>query len=262
MKKRSTTRDDGQHLTRALYTFSSVAESFLYPAQTIEEIDAHRQKEVLALVPYIRIAIDNDSLTVVSALAAELEETLKVRIGKGFHVLSAVDTGKKGVVEEDSSQEPFYRTPFDEPYQVRWSDGTLSDSLRATDIVMDKDSEKNKELIEEMRQTMICTGYRLQSAENPAMKAMVEEVDFLHDRGNTVYKIGIYDTAGVSESHWMPADAIGSDIVMDEECVEENMRLIDAMKNPKKKLDQMRQAILSDFAALSVDLARPENISR
>ena len=221
------------------------------------------------MVPYIRIAIDNDSLPVVSALAAELEETLKVRIGKGFHVLSAVDTGKKGVVEEDSSQEPFYRTPFDKPYRVRWSDGTLSDSLRATDIVMDKDSEKNKELIKEMRQTMICTGYRLQSAENPAMKAMVEEVDFLHDRGNTVYKIGIYDTAGVSESHWMPADAIGSTpnqdgmgLVMDEECVEENMRLIDAMKNPKKKLDQMRQEILSDFAALSVDLARPENISR
>ena len=59
----------------ALYTFSSFVESLWNPAQTIEEIDAHRQKEVLALVPYIiDAALRRDVPSVAAALVADLEE--------------------------------------------------------------------------------------------------------------------------------------------------------------------------------------------
>jgi ketosteroid isomerase-like protein len=46
----------------------------LNPAQTIEEIDAHRQKEVLALVPYLDAALRRDVQSVAAALVADLEE--------------------------------------------------------------------------------------------------------------------------------------------------------------------------------------------
>ena len=49
--------------------------AFCTPAQTIEEIDAHRQKEVLALVPYIiDAALRRDVPSVAAALVADLEE--------------------------------------------------------------------------------------------------------------------------------------------------------------------------------------------
>ena len=48
--------------------------SLLNPAQTIEEIDAHRQKEVLALVPYLEAALRRDVASVAAALVADLEE--------------------------------------------------------------------------------------------------------------------------------------------------------------------------------------------
>ena len=63
-------------MTLALYTFSSFVESLLNPAQTIEEIDAHRQKEVLALVPYLDAALRRDVSSVAAALVADLEEEL------------------------------------------------------------------------------------------------------------------------------------------------------------------------------------------
>ena len=51
--------------------------SLLNPAQTIEEIDAHRQKEVLALVPYLEAALRRDVASVAAALVADLEEDLE-----------------------------------------------------------------------------------------------------------------------------------------------------------------------------------------
>jgi len=43
-----------------------------YPAQTIEEIDAHRQKEVLALFPYLDGALRRDLPPVAAAVLADL----------------------------------------------------------------------------------------------------------------------------------------------------------------------------------------------
>ena len=45
-----------------------------YPAQTIEEIDAHRQKEVLALLPYLDGALRRDLSYVAAAVLADLEK--------------------------------------------------------------------------------------------------------------------------------------------------------------------------------------------
>jgi hypothetical protein len=43
-----------------------------YPAQTIEEIDAHRQKEVLALFPYLDGALRRDLPPVAAAVLADI----------------------------------------------------------------------------------------------------------------------------------------------------------------------------------------------
>ena len=75
--KHKNAHDLNHHLTLALYTFSSFIESRLNPAQTIEEIDAHRQKEVLALVPYLEAALRRDVASVAAALVADLEEDLE-----------------------------------------------------------------------------------------------------------------------------------------------------------------------------------------
>jgi len=47
-----------------------------YPAQTIEEIDAHRQKEVLALLPYLDGALRRDLPHVAAAVLADLEKAI------------------------------------------------------------------------------------------------------------------------------------------------------------------------------------------
>ena len=46
-------------------------------SQTLEEIVAHRQKEVLALVPYLDAALSRDMPSVAAALVADLEEDLE-----------------------------------------------------------------------------------------------------------------------------------------------------------------------------------------
>ena len=43
-------------------------------AQTIEEIKGHRQKEILAMLPYLDGALRRDMLVLVEALAAYLKE--------------------------------------------------------------------------------------------------------------------------------------------------------------------------------------------
>ena len=107
-----------------------------YPGQTIEEIDAHRQKEVLALFPYLDGALRRDLPPVAAAVLADLgivldkKAFLKARITKGMHVLAAGDRAKKGVVEEDDRRS--------QPYKVRWSDGELSYWLFPADIVLDE----------------------------------------------------------------------------------------------------------------------------
>ena len=127
-------------MTLALYTFSSLIESLLNPVQTIEEIDAHRQKEVLALFPYLDGALRRDLPPVAAAVLADLEKE-KARITKGMHVLAAGDRAKKGVVETDDGSR--------NPYKVRWSHGELSDWLVPADIVLDEAAEENEALLQE-----------------------------------------------------------------------------------------------------------------
>ena len=148
-------------MTLALYTFSSLIESLLNPAQTIEEIDAHRQKEVLALVPYLDAALRRDVSSVAAALVAELEEELNQdlenievakaggQILKGMHVLAAGDGAKKGVVIH-------YDAGDHEPYKVRWGDG--EQWLKPADIVLDEAAaeeavkERHKEKVKELEE--------------------------------------------------------------------------------------------------------------
>ena len=110
--------------------------------QTIEEIDAHRHKEVLALLPYLDGALRRDLPHVAAAVLADLE---KARITKGMHVLAAGDRAKKGVVETDDESV--------NPYQVRWSDGELSKKwLYPADIVLDEAAEENEALLQALLQ--------------------------------------------------------------------------------------------------------------
>ena len=115
-----------------------------YPAQTIEEIDAHRQKEVLALFPYLDGALRRDLPPVAAAVLADLE---KARITKGMHVLAAGDRAKKGVVETDDRSS--------NPYKVRWSHGELSDWLVPADIVLDEAAEENEALLQEKKTKVV-----------------------------------------------------------------------------------------------------------
>ena len=115
-----------------------------YPAQTIEEIDAHRQKEVLALFPYLDGALRRDLPPVAAAVLADLE---KARITEGMHVLAAGDRAKKGVVETDDRSS--------NPYKVRWSDGELSDWLYPADIVLDEAAEENEALLQEKKTKVV-----------------------------------------------------------------------------------------------------------
>ena len=115
-----------------------------YPAQTIEEIDAHRQKEVLALLPYLDGALRRDVASVAAAVLADLE---KARITKGMHVLAAGDRAKKGVVETDDRSS--------NPYKVRWSHGELSDWLVPADIVLDEAAEENEALLQEKKTKVV-----------------------------------------------------------------------------------------------------------
>jgi len=117
-----------------------------YPAQTIEEIDAHRQKEVLALFPYLDGALRRDLPPVAAAVLADLEKAVtKARITQGMHVLAAGDRAKKGVVEEDNGT--------CDPYKVRWSDGDLSKRWQyPADIVLDEAAEENEALLQALLQ--------------------------------------------------------------------------------------------------------------
>ena len=115
-----------------------------YPAQTIEEIDAHRQKEVLALFPYLDGALRRDLPPVAAAVLADLE---KARITKGMHVLAAGDRAKKGVVETDDGSS--------QPYKVLWSHGELSDWLYPADIVLDEAAEENEALLQEKKTKVV-----------------------------------------------------------------------------------------------------------
>ena len=128
------------------------------PAQTIEEIDAHRQKEVLALVPYLDGALRRDVKSVAAALMADLEEYLKKqlevvkaggRILEGMHVLAAGDGAKKGVVIRDCG------ASNNEPYTVRWGDGEESGWLKPADIVLDEAAEeRHKEKVKELEEKL------------------------------------------------------------------------------------------------------------
>jgi len=115
-----------------------------YPGQTIEEIDAHRQKEVLALFPYLDGALRRDLPPVAAAVLADLE---KARITKGMHVLAAGDRAKKGVVEKDDGSS--------NPYKVRWGDGELSNWLEPADIVLDEAAEENEALLQEKKTKVV-----------------------------------------------------------------------------------------------------------
>ena len=109
--------------------------------QTIEEIDAHRHKEVLALLPYLDGALRRDLPHVAAAVLADLE---KARITKGMHVLAAGDRAKKGVVETDDGSSNL-------SYGVRWSDGVFN-WLKSADIVLDEAAEENEALLQALLQ--------------------------------------------------------------------------------------------------------------
>ena len=113
-------------------------------SQTLEEIVAHRQKEVLALLPYLDGALRRDLPHVAAAVLADLE---KARITKGMHVLAAGDRAKKGVVETDDRSS--------NPYKVRWSHGELSGWLVPADIVLDEAAEENEALLQEKKTKVV-----------------------------------------------------------------------------------------------------------
>ena len=71
------------------------------------------------------------------------------RIDKGMRVLAAGDRAKKGVVIAD------FGAHHDEPYKVRWDDGTESDWMKPADLLdLDRAAagERHKEKVKELEE--------------------------------------------------------------------------------------------------------------
>jgi hypothetical protein len=116
-------------------------------SQTIEEINAHRQKEVLSLLPYLGNDLCRDLPAVVAALATDVEERESaVRIEKGDCVQSAKDTCETGVVEVDDGHR------FSRTYKVKWREGRLSGWLKPEDIVIDESLKDNEKRLRNRRE--------------------------------------------------------------------------------------------------------------
>jgi len=70
-------------------------------AKTIEEIKGHRQKEILAMLPYLKGALQRDMAVLVEALAANFKlaenklDTLQAQISRDFDVFDALSTDLK-----------------------------------------------------------------------------------------------------------------------------------------------------------------------
>ena len=101
-------------------------------SQTIEEIVAHRQKEVLAMLPYLDGALRRDVNLVAAALFADRVKEIEKKYERaradhsfcvGMHVLAAGNRAKKGVI---STRQELY---WSHSYFVRWDDGGECDTV-------------------------------------------------------------------------------------------------------------------------------------
>ena len=116
----------------------------------MEEIVAHRQHEVLAMLPYLDGDLRRDLPAFAAEVVADYEERLKEvvrgegRIILGMHVLAAGDRAKKGVVVSDEGAEYRDWENKHSPYTVRWDDDVatprsrLEHGLKPADIVLDE----------------------------------------------------------------------------------------------------------------------------
>jgi len=67
-------------------------------SKTIEEIRGHRQKEILAMLPYLKGALQRDMSVLVEALAADFKlaenklDALEAQISRDFDAFDALST--------------------------------------------------------------------------------------------------------------------------------------------------------------------------
>ena len=75
-----------------------------YPAQTIEEIDAHRQKEVLALLPYLDGALRRDLPHVAAAVLADLGIVLDEAAEENEELLQEAAEENEALLQEKKTK--------------------------------------------------------------------------------------------------------------------------------------------------------------